>query len=162
VTLKKTLLTLLSLFLVLAFIGCSENADQQSNPTSSYTTAVKGDTLVVTITGDEKGSPNMALSTATATFSVRGPSNLGYWTFQVQQNGYVWWQSTTMTLPGGYRYVSISGLPAGCGYIANVWNNFVGIQSHTWPSKCISGSTHLGCLQFNSVGEPSPWQGSCP
>jgi len=159
VTYKKVLLTFLSLFLIVALIGCSETA-QEPSPTSSSTTVEGVDSITVTIKDPE--TPSTALATATATFAVRGPSNLGYYTMQIWQNGVLRWQNTSVTLGGNYKFVSISGLPAGCGYIANVWINAVGTQSHTWPSKCISGTTHLGCLEFNSAGEPSPWQGSCP
>lgn len=160
VTYKKVLLTFLSLFLLVALIGCSENAQEPSPTSSSYTTVQKGDTLMITF--DDRERPTTALATATATFSVRGPTNLGYWTMQIIQNSTVRWQNTAVVMGSNYKFVSISGLPVGCGYIAKVWNNFAGIQSNTWPSKCISGTTHLGCLEFNDAGEPSPWQGSCP
>jgi hypothetical protein len=98
---------------------------------------------------------------ATAQVTIRG-SWLASYTVQIWQNGVLRAQNTGITLPLGYRIVSFSNLPSGCGYIANVWVNGVGIQSHTWPSKCVSGTTHLGCLQFNMAGEPEPWSGNCP
>ncbi len=97
----------------------------------------------------------------TAQVTIQGPSVWGPYTVQFIQNGVVKWQDTNVTLPGNYRTISAT-VPSGCGYIANVWLNSVGTQSHTWPTKCVSGTTHLGCLRFNSGGEPSPWQGSCP
>jgi len=59
-------------------------------------------------------------------------------------------------LPLGKPLISVSGLPVGCGYTANVRVNGVGVQPHTWPSKRISGTTHLGCLQFDTAGRPDP------
>jgi len=53
-TLKKTLLTMLPLFLVLAFIGCSKNSDQQSSPTSS----VKLSQFQVQVTDGSNQVPN--------------------------------------------------------------------------------------------------------
>lgn len=107
------------------------------------------------------GSAGTALAD-TAKVTIRGPSYGTTYTVQFWQNGVLRHQKTDLTLPGGYRTYSVSGLPGGCGYIANVWLNGVGEESHTWPSKCVSGTTHLGCLEFNIAGEPSPWQGGCP
>ncbi len=103
-------------------------------------------------------SPAMA---DTAQMSLKGPTSFTY-TVQFIQNGVVRWQNTSVTLPLGYRIISVSGLPSGCNYIAKAWVNGVGTQSNTWPSKCVSGTTHLGCLQFGYDGEPQPWTGNCP
>jgi hypothetical protein len=103
-------------------------------------------------------SPAMA---DTVQMSLKGPTSFTY-TVQFIQNGVVRWQNTNVTLAGGYKFISISGLPSGCGYIANAWVNQIGTQSHTWPSKCVSGTRHLGCLQFGYDGEPQPWIGNCP
>jgi hypothetical protein len=100
-------------------------------------------------------------SADTVKMSLKGPTSVTY-TVQFIQNGVVRWQNTSVTLIGGYKLISISGLPSGCQYIANAWINSVGSQSHTWPPKCVSGSTHLGCLQFGYDGEPQPWTGPCP
>jgi len=97
----------------------------------------------------------------TAQVTLRGPTLVSY-TVQIWQNGVLRAQKTDVTLLFGYNTIPFYNLPSGCGYIANVWMNGVGIESHTWPSKCVSGTTHLGCLQFNMAGEPEPWSGSCP
>lgn len=158
VTLKKTLLTLLSLFLVLAFIGCSENTDQQS---SSPTSSVSGTNLDTTsASSKDRGSQPMALATATAQVSIKGPKNLSY-TVQFKQGNTVVWQSAPFTMPLGKRVIS-GTVTAGYNYTANAWVNGIGVQSHTWPSQCVSGTTHLGCLQFDTAGDPTPWTGSCP
>lgn len=100
-------------------------------------------------------------SAGTAQVTVRGPTVWGPYTIQFIQNGVVRHQNTSYVLIGGYRTYSAT-VPDGGGYIANVWLNSVGTQSHTWPTKSVSGTTHLGCLQFNVGGEPEPWSGSCP
>lgn len=98
----------------------------------------------------------------TASVTIRGPWYGVSYTVQFWQNGVLRHQKTDLTLPVGYRTYSVYGLPSGCGYIANVWVNGVGEESHTWPAKCVSGTTHLGCLQFDMSGSPEPWSGSCP
>ncbi len=97
----------------------------------------------------------------TAQVTLRGPTSVSY-TVQIWQNGQKMAEDTNVSLPFGYRTISFTGLSSGCGYIANAWVNGIGVESHTWPSKCVSGTTHLGCLQFGYDGEPEPWSGSCP
>ncbi|MFA6198052.1 MAG: hypothetical protein WC734_02730 [Patescibacteria group bacterium] len=98
----------------------------------------------------------------TARVAIKGPSYGVSYTVQPWQNGVLRAQNTNVTLVNGYRNVIFYNIPPGCGYIGNAWLNGVGIESHTWPSKCVSGTTQLGCLQFNGAGEPEPWSGSCP
>jgi hypothetical protein len=95
-----------------------------------------------------------------AQVTVKGSSFLSY-TVQLLRNGTLIAQDNSFTLPGGVRTKTWTGVQSGCGYTANVFVNGVGVQSHTWPSKCVSGTTLLGCLQFNMAGEPTPWTGVC-
>ncbi len=144
------------LALVLVFTGCSQQ--EQSNLTSSAMTA---DTTSFSVKDGE--TPSTALSTATVSVTLRGINGLlGSFTVEIWQNGIK--RATRQVSLGytGYKTEYFYGMPTGCGYIANAWQNGIGIESHTWPSKCVSGSTHLGCLQFNTAGVPVPWQGSCP
>lgn len=96
----------------------------------------------------------------TAQVTVKGSSFFSY-TVQLWRNGVLIAQQTNFTTPAGVRTKTWTGVPAGYGYIANVYVNGVGVESHTWPSKYVSGTTLLGCLQFNMAGEPTPWTGDC-
>ncbi len=95
-----------------------------------------------------------------ASVTVKGPSLFSY-TVQLIRNGQVIAQNTNFTIPAGVRTMTWTNVPNGCDYYANVWVNGIGAQSHTWPSKCVSGSTLLGCLAFNIAGDPTPWTGTC-
>lgn len=97
----------------------------------------------------------------TARVNIKGPSFGVSYTVQIWQNGVLKAQQTGITLPLGCRLLSYT-VPSGCGYIANAWVEGIDVESHTWPSKCVSGTTHLGCLQFGYDGEPQPWSGPCP
>ncbi len=149
------ILFLVILALSLGLIVCS-SVEEQINPTSSKAIDFKNSS-----TKNENDYPDVIYS-ANAQVTLRGPTVWGTYTVQIIQNGVVRWQNTNVILYGGYRTITVYGLPDGCGYIGKAWINAVGSQSNTWPSKCISGTTHLGCLEFNMGGEPSPWQGSCP
>jgi hypothetical protein len=97
----------------------------------------------------------------TARVKLKGPSWGVTYTIQIRQNGVLRAQQTGIILTTGLWTYSYT-VPSGCGYIADVWMEGVGVHSNTWPSKCVSGTTHLGCLQFNNAGEPEPWTGNCP
>ncbi len=99
----------------------------------------------------------------TAKVAIQEPWYGCSYTVQIWRNGTLVQQNTNVTLlTPGYRNVIFYNIPSGCGYIADAWMNGVGVHSHTWPSTCVSGTTQIGCLQFDGLGEPSPWIGSCP
>lgn len=141
----------------MALVGCSENADQQSSPTSS----VSGTTVdTSSVNSKDRGSQPAALATAIAQVTIKGPWYLSF-IVQFKQGNTVVWQSAPFTMPLGKKVVS-GTVPAGCNYTANAWVNGIGVESHTWPAQCVSGTYHLGCLQFDTAGDPTPWQGNCP
>ena len=148
------LVALLAVSIGLMLVDCS-STDDNPNPISPTVTNSSGSLT------KRKNDPQIPLITATAQVTIRGSWLMSY-TVQIIQNSTVRAQNTNVTLPLGYRTISFSGLPTGCGYIAKVWANGIGVQSNTWPSKCLSGTTHLGCLQFDMAGDPEPWSGSCP
>lgn len=95
-----------------------------------------------------------------AQVTVKGSSYYSY-TVELWRNGNLISRKTDFVTPGGVKTMKWTGVSAGCGYIANVYVNGYGVQSHTWPSQCVSGTTLLGCLQFNLMGDPVPWTGDC-
>lgn len=97
---------------------------------------------------------------ASAQVTVKGSSLYSY-TVELWQNGNLIARKTDFTTPAGVKTMTWNGVSSGCGYIANVYVNGIGVQSHTWPSKCVNGTTLLGCLAFNIAGEPTPWIGDC-
>jgi hypothetical protein len=85
----------------------------------------------------------------------------GAYTVQFFRNGAVY-RTCHVTNQLGTVNFMLQGMPDYSSCYAKATFDLFPTPSNTWPPKYgVTGTVHLGCLNFDS-GTPIPWSGACP